>query len=95
MKLAKLETLRLGEFPNLLWLRLHTDEGLVGLGETSFAAESVEAYLHEFVAPRVLGQPWAAARGAQPWRLARQAGSPGGASAAAVAGSADADSARR
>ena len=56
MKLAKLETLRLGEFPNLVWLRLHTDEGLVGLGETSFAAESVEAYLHEFVAPRVLGR---------------------------------------
>ncbi len=56
MKLAKLETLRLAEYPNLVWLRLHTDEGLAGLGETSFAAESVEAYLHEFVAPRVLGR---------------------------------------
>jgi galactonate dehydratase len=56
VKLAKLQTLRLAEFPNLVWLRLHTDEGLVGLGETSFAAESVEAYLHEFVAPRVLGR---------------------------------------
>jgi galactonate dehydratase len=56
MKLAKLETLRLAEFPNLLWLRLHTDQGLMGLGETSFSAESIEAYLHEFVAPRVLGR---------------------------------------
>ena len=56
MKLAKLETLRLAEFPNLAWVRLHTDDGAVGLGETSFAAESVEAYLHEFVAPRVLGK---------------------------------------
>jgi len=56
MKLAKLETLRLAEFPNLVWLRVHTDQGLVGLGETSFGAESVEAYLHEFVAPRVLGR---------------------------------------
>jgi galactonate dehydratase len=56
MKLAKLETLRLAEFPNLVWLQLHTDEGLVGLGETNFAAESVEAYLHEYVAPRVLGR---------------------------------------
>jgi galactonate dehydratase len=56
MKLAKLETLRLAEFPNLVWLRVHTDQGLVGLGETSFSAESVEAYLHEFVAPRVLGR---------------------------------------
>ena len=56
MKLAKLETLRLAEFPNLVWVRLHTDDGAVGLGETSFAAQSVEAYLHEFVAPRVLGK---------------------------------------
>jgi L-alanine-DL-glutamate epimerase-like enolase superfamily enzyme len=56
MNLAKVETLRLAEFPNLLWLRLHSDEGLVGLGETSLAAESVEAYLHEYVAPRVLGR---------------------------------------
>jgi L-alanine-DL-glutamate epimerase-like enolase superfamily enzyme len=56
MKLAKLETLRIAEFPNLVWLRVHTDQGLVGLGETSFGAESVEAYLHEFVAPRVLSR---------------------------------------
>jgi len=56
MKIAKLETLRLEEFPNLVWVRLHTDEGPIGLGETSFAAQSVEAYLHEFVAPRVLGR---------------------------------------
>jgi L-alanine-DL-glutamate epimerase-like enolase superfamily enzyme len=56
MKLTKLETLRLEEFPNLVWLRLHTDQGLSGVGETSFAARSVEAYLHEFVAPRVLGR---------------------------------------
>src|ERR687895_2819507 len=56
MKLTQLETLRLEEFPNLVWLRLHTDEGLCGFGETSFAAQSVEAYLHEFVAPRVLGR---------------------------------------
>lgn len=56
MKIARLETLRLGEFPNLLWLRVHTDQGVVGLGETSYAAQSVEAYVHEYVAPRVLGR---------------------------------------
>src|SRR5918992_3226046 len=56
MKITKLETLRLEEFPNLVWVRVHTDEGLVGLGETSFAARSVEAYLHEYVGPRVLGR---------------------------------------
>jgi len=56
MRIQKLETLRVGEFPNLLWLRVHTDEGLVGLGETSYAAQSVETYVHEYVAPRVLGR---------------------------------------
>ncbi|HYI86209.1 MAG TPA: mandelate racemase/muconate lactonizing enzyme family protein [Burkholderiales bacterium] len=56
MKITKLETLRLGEFPNLVWVRVHTDQGVVGLGETSYAAQSVEAYLHEYVAPRVIGR---------------------------------------
>jgi len=56
MKITGLETLRLAEFPNLVWVRLHTDGGLAGVGETSFAAAAVEAYLHEFVAPRVLGR---------------------------------------
>ena len=56
MKITQLETLRLAEFPNLLWVRLHTDEGLVGLGETFMGAMAVEAYLHETAAPRLLGQ---------------------------------------
>ncbi|HVE51786.1 MAG TPA: mandelate racemase/muconate lactonizing enzyme family protein [Ramlibacter sp.] len=56
MKIRQLETLRLGEFPNILWVRVHTDDGLVGLGETFLGAEAVEAYLHEWAAPRLLGQ---------------------------------------
>jgi galactonate dehydratase len=56
MRITRLETLRLGEFPNLVWLRVHTDQGPVGLGETSYASHSVETYLHEYVAPRVLGR---------------------------------------
>lgn len=56
MKIRQVETIRLGEFPNLLWVRLHTDEGLVGLGETFMGADAVEAYLHEWAAPRLLGQ---------------------------------------
>ena len=55
MKITALETVRLAEFGNLCWVRLHTDEGLVGLGETFFGASAVEAYLHDSVAPRLLG----------------------------------------
>ena len=56
MKITQLETIRLGEFPNIIWVRLHTDEGLVGLGETFMGAEAVEAYLHEWAAPKLLGK---------------------------------------
>ena len=31
MKISKVETLRLGEFPNLVWVRIHTDAGIIGL----------------------------------------------------------------
>jgi len=56
MKITALETIRLEEFSNLIWLRVHTDEGLVGLGETFFMPETVEAYIHEVVAPKMLGR---------------------------------------
>ncbi|MER8459670.1 mandelate racemase/muconate lactonizing enzyme family protein [Mesorhizobium sp. M0915] len=56
MKITKLETLRIKERPNLLWVLVHTDEGPVGLGETFFMAETVETYLHEYVAPCVIGR---------------------------------------
>jgi galactonate dehydratase len=57
MKITGFETIRLGEFPNLLWLHIHTDEGLVGLGETFFGPRAVEAHIHETVAPLLLGKP--------------------------------------
>ena len=56
MKITALETIRNAEFPNLLWLHIHTDEGISGLGETFFGAQAVEAYLHESIAPQLLGQ---------------------------------------
>jgi galactonate dehydratase len=55
MKVKALETIRLKQIPNILWVQVLTDEGLCGLGETFFGAEAVEAYLHEFCAPRLLG----------------------------------------
>lgn len=56
MKITKLETVRIEERPNLLWVLVHTDEGLTGLGETFFGAETVEAHIHEYIAPRVIGR---------------------------------------
>jgi galactonate dehydratase len=56
MKITALETIRLAEFANLIWVRLHTDEGLIGLGETFMGPQAVEAYLHETVAPKLIGR---------------------------------------
>jgi L-alanine-DL-glutamate epimerase-like enolase superfamily enzyme len=56
MKITALETVRVEEFGNLIFVRLHTDEGLVGLGETFLGPKAVEAYLHETVAPKILGE---------------------------------------
>lgn len=56
MKITAIETIRIAERPNLIWLQVHTDEGLVGLGETFFGAEAVEAYVHETLAPKVMGR---------------------------------------
>jgi galactonate dehydratase len=54
--ITQLDTIRIAEFPQLLWVHIHTNEGLVGLGETFFSASAVEAYLHDDVAPRILGR---------------------------------------
>lgn len=56
MKITKLETVRIEERPNLLWVLVHTDEGITGLGETFFGAQTVEAYVHEYIAPIIIGR---------------------------------------
>jgi L-alanine-DL-glutamate epimerase-like enolase superfamily enzyme len=56
MKIVAVETLELAEFPFLFWLRLHTDAGIVGTGETFFAPAPVAAYIHGNVASYLLGK---------------------------------------
>ena len=56
MKITAIETIRLPDRPNLLLAHIHTDEGLIGLGETARGAGAVEAQLHELVAPYLLGK---------------------------------------
>ena len=56
MKVTAVETIRVGEYPNLLWVHVRTDEGLVGLGEAFYGAASAEAHIHDFVAPYLLGK---------------------------------------
>jgi L-alanine-DL-glutamate epimerase-like enolase superfamily enzyme len=56
MKITTLETLRTAEFSNVLWVRVHTDAGVVGIGETFYGAGAVEAHIHDTLAGRLLGR---------------------------------------
>jgi L-alanine-DL-glutamate epimerase-like enolase superfamily enzyme len=56
MKITAIETIRLPDRPNLLLAQVHTDQGLIGLGETSRGALAVEAQIHDLVAPYLLGK---------------------------------------
>ncbi len=56
MKIVAVETVRVDAFAEFTAVRIHTDEGVVGLGETCFGPAAVEAYVHESVAGRLLGK---------------------------------------
>ena len=56
MKITAIETLRTEEFANVLWVRVHTDAGIIGLGETFYGAGAVEAHIHDTLAMRLLGK---------------------------------------
>jgi galactonate dehydratase len=56
MKITAIETIRIAEFPNLLWVHIHTDEGQIGLGETFYGPSAAEAHIHEIIAPQLIGQ---------------------------------------
>ena len=55
-KIQCLRTIRIAERPNLIWVEIETDEGLVGLGESFRGAQAVEAVLHETIAPWLIGR---------------------------------------
>jgi L-alanine-DL-glutamate epimerase-like enolase superfamily enzyme len=56
MRINALETVNVEAFGNVVWVRIHTDEGLVGLGETFRNPQAVISYLHETCAPCLLGK---------------------------------------
>jgi len=56
MKISAIATIRLPDRPNLLLAQVHTDDGLVGLGETPRGALAIEGQIHDLVAPYLLGK---------------------------------------
>lgn len=56
MKITQIETIRVGQFPDLIFVQVHTDSGIVGLGETWYAASTVEAAIHDHFGPLLIGR---------------------------------------
>jgi galactonate dehydratase len=56
VKITRIETVRLADTPYVLYVRVHTDEGLIGTGDTFMMAEALEGYIHGRAAPKLLGK---------------------------------------
>ncbi len=56
MKINRIETITCSTYGDVIWVQVHTDEGLVGLGETWAGSDSVVGYIHQNIAPYLLGQ---------------------------------------
>ena len=60
MKITKIETIKVKEQPQIIWVQIHTDEGIVGLGETYYAPTVVESAVHDWFGPLLIGRDPAA-----------------------------------
>lgn len=56
MRIIGVETIQASAYGNLVWVQIHTEEGIVGLGETFRNPEATIAYVHETCAPFLIGQ---------------------------------------
>lgn len=56
MKITALETVHVAEYPNILFVQVHTDAGIVGLGETYRNPEAVAGFIHGTAAAHLLGR---------------------------------------
>jgi L-alanine-DL-glutamate epimerase-like enolase superfamily enzyme len=55
MKIERVETLRHPRFPRFLWVQVHTDAGIVGLGEVGHNAAAAEPVVHDYARRFLLG----------------------------------------
>ena len=56
MKITQIETIRIEEQPQIIWVHVYTDTGIVGLGETYYAPSVIQAAIHDFFGPLLIGR---------------------------------------
>lgn len=56
MKITKLETIHLADYPNILFVAVHTDEGLIGYSDTFYMPDALRGYIHQYASTMLLGR---------------------------------------
>ncbi|MBC63995.1 MAG: mandelate racemase [Chloroflexi bacterium] len=56
MKVTHIETIRVDEYPQIIWVQIYTDNGIIGLGETWYAPTVVESAIHDHFGPLIIGR---------------------------------------
>ena len=54
--ITDIRTIRLGQYPNSIWVEIQTDENLTGLGEAWRGTAAIEAIIHNDICPWLIGQ---------------------------------------
>lgn len=55
MKITRIETVHTDIWPLAIFVRVHTDDGLIGTGDTFYTPGTIRSFVHEFAAPMLLG----------------------------------------
>ena len=55
MKITRLETIYLPDYPSILFVAVHTDAGLTGYADTCYMPDAVAGFIHQFAAPMLVG----------------------------------------
>lgn len=56
MKITQIETIRVKAHPQIIWVQVHTDAGIVGLGESWYAPTVIQAAVHDWFGPLLIGR---------------------------------------
>lgn len=56
MKISSVKPFVHPDFPNLVYVEITTDEGVVGLGESYYFGSTVAHFINEFAGPSILGK---------------------------------------
>jgi galactonate dehydratase len=56
VKITAIDTIHLDPYPFLILVRVHTDDGLIGVSDTFYTGDAVRGFVHETVAPYLLGK---------------------------------------